>query len=305
MSILQVDPVPGAEAEVPPRALLHSLFALVVAGLAGLLWPDSLRELAALVWLLALVPSFLFAYYRGWEGAASGLLVAMIVLIAIEIVPALLVGTDVDWRIAGGVTVVFIGGSLGAGWIAEMLGRQKADALKLAHRDPLTGLANRRMLEVFLQQHFEMAQRHQGMTIALFDLDKFKNYNDTHGHTAGDDALRAFADVLREQTRRSDIAGRFGGEEFLTLLPHEGIEGGRVYAERVRGALALHQMPTGDRITVSVGLATSGPTMASAVDLVRAADAALYMAKAAGGNRVEPGAAHSREPVETTASESK
>jgi diguanylate cyclase (GGDEF)-like protein len=128
------------------------------------------------------------------------------------------------------------------------------------------------------------------MSVALFDLDKFKQYNDTHGHAAGDEALRAFADVLREETRDSDLAGRYGGEEFLTMLPHEGLEGARLYAERVRERLMRRELPGGARITVSAGLAASGPTMATATDLLRAADTALYAAKAAGGNRVEPAA---------------
>ena len=126
------------------------------------------------------------------------------------------------------------------------------------------------------------------MSVAMFDIDRFKVYNDTHGHAAGDDALRAFGDVLRQHTRAADLAGRYGGEEFLTMLPRESIEGARIYAERVREALASRELPTGQRITVSAGLATSGPTMATAADLIQAADAALYMAKAAGGNRVEP-----------------
>lgn len=276
---------------MPLRALGISLVALAVAGLGAVVWPESLSDLAALVWLLALVPSFLFAYYRGWEGAAGGVLVAMVVLIAIEVVPSLVSGTDVDWRIAGGVAVAFILASLGAGGIAELLQRQKSSALELAYNDQLTGLPNRRMLDLFLRQHFAAAQRHRPMSVVLFDLDQFKKYNDTHGHSAGDDALCAFADVLRKETRDADLSGRYGGEEFLTMLPHEGLEGARLYAERVVKRLARHELPTGARITVSAGLATSGPTMATATDLVRAADTALYAAKAAGGNRVEPATA--------------
>jgi len=131
------------EASVPPRALVFSLVALSVAGLAAIVWPSSLDELAGLVWLLALAPAFLLAYYRGWEGAAAGLLTAMILMIAIEIVPPLIVGTEVDWRIAGGVTVVFIAASLGLGGLAEVLRRQKRMALQLAFQDTLTGLPNR------------------------------------------------------------------------------------------------------------------------------------------------------------------
>jgi diguanylate cyclase (GGDEF)-like protein len=282
---------------VPPRALAISLVALAVAGLTAIAWPSSLDELAGLVWLLALIPAFLFAYYRGWEGAAAGVLIAMILMIAIEIVPALIIGTEVDWRIAGGVAVAFIAASLGLGALAEMLRRQKSSAMQLAFRDVLTGLPNRRMVDLFLQQHFAASQRGQPLTVAIFDLDRFKNYNDTYGHAAGDEALEAFGDILKRQTRDSDIAGRYGGEEFLAILPSSDAEGARQYAERVREALARHELPSGTRITVSAGVAVAGPTMSEASELVRAADAALYQAKAAGGNRVDPGPTRPEAPV--------
>jgi diguanylate cyclase (GGDEF)-like protein len=282
---------------VPPRALAISLVALAVAGLTAIAWPSSLDELAGLVWLLALIPAFLFAYYRGWEGAAAGVLIAMILMIAIEIVPALIIGTEVDWRIAGGVAVAFIAASLGLGALAEMLRRQKSSAMQLAFRDVLTGLPNRRMVDLFLQQHFAASQRGQPLTLAIFDLDRFKNYNDTYGHAAGDEALEAFGDILKRQTRDSDIAGRYGGEEFLAILPSSDAEGARQYAERVREALARHELPSGTRITVSAGVAVSGPTMSDASELVRAADAALYQAKAAGGNRVDPEPARPEAPT--------
>ena len=299
-ALRMIDPRPGVDettGSVPPRALAISLAALVVAGMAAILWPSSLDELAGLVWLLALVPAFLFAYHRGWEGATAGLLVAMILMIAIEIVPALIIGTEVDWRIAGGVAVVFIAASLGLGGLAEMLRRQKTSAMQLAFHDTLTGLPNRRMLDLFLQQHFAASQRGLSLAVAIFDLDRFKNYNDTYGHAAGDEALEAFGVILKRETRDSDVAGRYGGEEFLAILPGSDLEGGRRYANRVRESLATRDLPSGTRITVSAGVALSGPTMSSAAELVRAADAALYQAKAAGGNRVDPVSTRPPEPA--------
>ena len=112
-----------------------------------------------------------------------------------------------------------------------------------------------------------------------------------------DEALEAFGDILKRQTRDSDIAGRYGGEEFLAILPSSNAEGARQYAERVRESLARHELPSGTRITVSAGVAVSGPTMNDASELVRAADAALYQAKAAGGNRVDPGPARPEAPA--------
>ena len=296
--MIDSQPVTGeAEARVPLRALVLSLAALVVAGLGAIVWPESLDDLASLPWLLALVPAFLFAYYRGWEGATTGLLIAMILLISIEVVPALIIGTQVDWRIAGGVTVVFIGASLGLGSVTNMLRRQTTSAQQLAFRDSLTDLPNRRMLDLFLGQYFAASQRGQLLAVIIFDLDRFKHYNDTYGHASGDEALQAFAMILKRETRDADISGRYGGEEFLAILPAGGLEGARRHAKRVREALALHELPTGERITVSAGIAVADPTMTDAADLVRTADAALYEAKAAGGNRVDPVASR---PLPTT-----
>ena len=299
-----IDPRPedlDVEARVPARALVISLVALALAGLLSSLWPQALEEMAALTWLLALVPAFLFAYYRGWEGAAVGLLIAMLVLIAIEIVPALVTGTHVDWRIAGAITIVFIAVSLGLGGLSELLQRQRSVAMNLAFHDTLTGLPNRRMLDLFLEQHFAASQRGQPLAVAIFDLDRFKAYNDAYGHAEGDEALRTFGSILMDETRDADVAGRYGGEEFLAILPAETAAGARRYAERVCQILARRELSTGTRITASAGVAVSDPTMSSAVELVRAADASLYQAKAAGGNRVEPAAAHPDEPVPSEA----
>ena len=93
--LLLMDEPLAALDQARKRSLSIGLVALAVAGLTAIAWPSSLDELAGLVWLLALIPAFLFAYYRGWEGAAAGVLIAMILMIAIEIVPALIVGTEV------------------------------------------------------------------------------------------------------------------------------------------------------------------------------------------------------------------
>ncbi len=281
--------VPGYETTVPARALILSLLALIVAGLAAILWPESLENLSALVWLLALAPSFLFAFYKGWEGAAVGLLVAMILMIAIEIAPPLMTASPIDWRIAGAVTVLFIAASLGAGALAEKLQTRKFRAVDLAYHDALTGLPSRRLLDLVLKQHFALAQRGIPLCAVLFDLDRFKQYNDTHGHAAGDEALCSFAEVLRTQTRESDVAGRFGGEEFLTLLPGVDLDGAGRYAERVRESLADLELSTGERMTVSGGISCAALSMSAPADLISSADSALHAAKAAGRNCIQPG----------------
>ncbi|MGH2933945.1 MAG: diguanylate cyclase [Gaiellaceae bacterium] len=155
--------------------------------------------------------------------------------------------------------------------------------------DGLTGLANRRACSAALQGEMARAERLEtALSVVLADLDGFKDVNDAHGHAVGDEVLRAFADVLRETLRDSDVAGRWGGEEFLLLLPGADEEGAAQLAERVRVALAARRIPGahGVRVTASFGVAEYEP-QAGAEELVVAADGALYRAKRAGKNRVE------------------
>lgn len=273
---------------VPPLALGLSLFSLAVAGTASFLWPESLRSYSALIWLLALIPSFLLAYYRGWSGAAIGLLAAMGLLVAIEILPDVLTGEGVDWRINGIVTIVLITVSLGAGAVADSLRRQHATALSMAYGDALTGLPNRRMADYFLAQQFAAAQRGQLLTVVMFDIDRFKVYNDEHGHLAGDDVLRSVGAHLLGGVRKSDLAARYGGEEFIAILPLTDVQGGLTFADRIRKRLAEASSAPGTEITVSGGVAQFDPAMTHASQLVDAADTALYAAKADGADRILP-----------------
>jgi diguanylate cyclase (GGDEF)-like protein len=155
--------------------------------------------------------------------------------------------------------------------------------------DGLTGLANRRASAAALQAEAARAERLQTpLSIVLADLDGFKEVNDEHGHAVGDEVLRAFADVLRETVRESDVAGRWGGEEFLLLLPGADLGGASQFAERVRAGLATRRIPSAPelRVTASFGVAQHAGA-ANSEQLVEAADRALYRAKRAGKDRVE------------------
>lgn len=277
--------LPGARGRVPPHALAISMLALTVASLGSFIWPDSLRQYSALVWLLALVPSFLLAYHRGWSGAAYGLLGGMALLVLMEIVPRLLIGTEVDWRLTGVVTAFLIAVSLGAGSVAESLHRERRQALTLAYEDPLTGLPNRRVVDLFLVHHFAAARRGQPLSVVMFDLDGFKGYNDRFGHQAGDEALCLVGAVLAANTRQADVSGRIGGEEFLTILPGTHTAGAVAFAERVREAVRQESACLPEQLTLSAGVAKFEPSMEDPARLVKAADRALYAAKAAGRDR--------------------
>lgn len=150
--------------------------------------------------------------------------------------------------------------------------------------DELTGLANRRRSEEALATEIARAERFgTPLSLVLADLDDFKAVNDVHGHPAGDEVLRRFTAVLRAMSRETDLAGRWGGEEFLLLLPGSDVDGGAQLAERMRRGLAGIGSPP---VTCSFGVAQykagEGPET-----LFAAADRALYRAKRLGKNRVE------------------
>lgn len=161
---------------------------------------------------------------------------------------------------------------------------------ELATRDPLTGVHNRRHLSSMLRQEKLRSDRSgESFCIAILDLDFFKKINDTFGHQAGDDVLKACAECGSRTIRPIDCFGRYGGEEFEVLLVQTGLDGARIVAERMRHAIAGLRFPhiSSDLVvTVSIGLAQYRPR--EDIEAVRKrADAALYRAKAGGRNRVE------------------
>jgi diguanylate cyclase (GGDEF)-like protein len=153
--------------------------------------------------------------------------------------------------------------------------------------DSLTGCFNRRFFEIQLERDLHLATRmHQPLSLIFLDVDNFKRVNDTHGHEAGDSALRILANTLREELRGVDSAARYGGEEFAVILPQAGPDGALVVAERLRSRIEKTEFPGVGCITASFGVATF-PLHASSRDLLMTtADRALYQAKRAGRNRV-------------------
>jgi cyclic di-GMP phosphodiesterase len=271
-------------ARVPPRALAVSALALAVPMIAALTVPDALGEYGALLWLLAVVPAFLLAYHRGWRGAATALALGMVSLSITQVVATTLSLAVPD--ILLGIVVAYIGITLGIGGMAEQMHRDKDAVETMAYTDGLTRLPNRRHVTLFLENECAAAGRGRLLSTVLFDLDHFKQYNDRYGHAAGDEALRVFGDVLARTTRRMNLTGRLGGEEFLTVLADTGSEGAMIFAERVRTVLKDHRL--GDPpLSVSAGVATFHPGMRSADELLAAADHALYQAKNAGRDRVK------------------
>jgi diguanylate cyclase (GGDEF)-like protein len=158
---------------------------------------------------------------------------------------------------------------------------------RLALTDPVTALANRRGGEEALAREVARARRSGApLSLVLFDIDRFKSINDKAGHAVGDRVLRGISEILSASQRGSDLAMRWGGEEFLVLLPDVGLAGARIFAERVRENVQNLNVPEAGRITVSAGVSELAGDEDPAVALARA-DANLYRAKAGGRNRVE------------------
>jgi len=191
------------------------------------------------------------------------------------------------------VSTVFLLTNLYAGVVLSRLRKQRlelaaarAELSRLAHTDPLTGLANCRHFDELLAAELGRTAHGGGRTsLAIIDLDHFKAFNDDHGHPAGDAALRHLASLLRERVRAPNLAARLGGEEFAVVMVGATPEAALQLAEQIRESVSRNALMIGQErghLSVSVGLATAPDDGCTPTELVREADRALYRAKAAG-----------------------
>ncbi|MFW5816428.1 MAG: GGDEF domain-containing protein, partial [Wenzhouxiangella sp.] len=158
----------------------------------------------------------------------------------------------------------------------------------LASHDSLTGLLNRRALEQLGEREVNRQQRHGGaLSLLLMDIDYFKSINDRYGHSVGDEALRGLARILAENMRDSDVVGRWGGEEFLCLLPNTDLAEAKQTARRIRAALEAALIPTSEepvRLTVTCGIASVQDGRLA--EAIQKADQAMYRGKHEGRNAI-------------------
>src|SRR5690606_12023259 len=179
--------------------------------------------------------------------------------------------------------------------LLDELGKRNDDLERLSRHGSLTDLPNRRQADAFLQQVWARAQQSgDEVAVLMMDVDHFKRYNDHHGHQAGDTCLQTVAALLRQFVRGPhDLVARFGGEEFIAILPHADMATAHAVAERIRIGIAERRIPHGGApdvpcVTMSIGVASVHPATArsaSPAALIAAADAALYEAKTSGRNR--------------------
>jgi diguanylate cyclase (GGDEF)-like protein len=270
---------------IPMRALVLSFSTLLVPVLATLFVPDRGTDYGVLLWLLSLLPAFLLAFYRGWRGVSRALAAGMAALVLVQLL-LLALGRQVgNWPLLVGVTLAYVAIAIALGFLSEMLHRERIRAEQLALTDELTEIPNRRYVRVFLEREFAAAQRGRSLVVVFFDLDRFKQYNDRYGHHAGDEALRVFAHVLHAQTRSMNLSGRYGGEEFVSVVSSCEIPGALIFVDRVKKSFREADLPHGT-LTVSAGVAAFDPSMKAPDDLLRAADAVLYEAKRGAGDAV-------------------
>lgn len=170
--------------------------------------------------------------------------------------------------------------------IEDALLQRQAEIVRLSLTDALTGVANRRRLDEQLETDLNRVRRYGGnLSLALADLDHFKQVNDTHGHEIGDCVLKAFVDVMKRHVRDTDLIARLGGEEFVIVMPQSDCYAAEALAERIRAELARTRIaPLAQYVTVSFGIAELLPEDSTA-SLLRRTDQALYRAKTAGRNR--------------------
>ena len=175
----------------------------------------------------------------------------------------------------------------------RLLAEQKTELFEQARRDPLTGLGNRLSLNEDLQVLQGRVERYgHSYCVALYDIDCYKLYNDGYGHLAGDEVLRTVADTLVKHSRSGDKVYRYGGEEFLIVMPEQKLESATIAADLVRQEIEGLAIPHDAKeppgvITISAGVATLLPKESTSTDeLLKEADKALYSAKGSGRNRV-------------------
>lgn len=228
-------------------------------------------------------PRFMLA---GWVAQALGIGVSLLVF-----APAFVaVTTETQLYACLPILMVY---PLALGWIcyrqAVTLARHKRELLALSRTDSLSGLLNHGAWKDHLEIEFQRCRREQvGAAIALIDIDHFKTINDTYGHVTGDIVLRQLSKILRQNLRVTDLAGRYGGDEFCVILPGMPLHRATEVMDALRArfnALAYAQDPT-LRASLSIGLAPYQPAHADSTSWLNDADQALYEAKSSGRNRV-------------------
>jgi diguanylate cyclase (GGDEF)-like protein len=275
--------------EWDPHFVLVPTVAVAVL-LSELVWAaPEVRHPILVVWPVVLI------FLAGYAGFLTALLLTALMTCGYLCAVTMAGPAGMRPEVEGILAAVFFITNLFAGIVLGRIRRQRlalaaarAELSRLVYTDPLTGLPNRRHFAERFDAEVARVTRYGGsFTLALVDCDHFKNYNDRHGHPAGDDALRELGFLMREQLRASDSVARLGGEEFAVLMVGTDPASAAAVAERVRMRIADHTFgATNDTLTVSVGVASAPQDARTPDALFRLADQVLYAAKAQGRDRI-------------------
>lgn len=278
----------------PHYLLIPMTAAALLLGYYTYLVPEA-RYLLLMAWFVALL--FMAGLADFMEVVTLGGIMTASWLAALALGNAMAADVPAEYRVIE--ASVFLAIQIYAGFVFERLRSDRRKMAELRARlaeqaitDPLTGMTNRRYFEEFLGSELARIDRYGGScAVAMVDVDRFKNYNDTAGHPAGDEVLRQLSDILERMCRDADLVARYGGEEFTLVLPATETEEALESAERLRAAVEAHEFPheeiqPGGELTVSVGVAAYPEDADTMEEVVSAADRALYLAKEDGRNRV-------------------
>ena len=272
----------AAAARLPESTLPALLVLGTLMISAALLATRDAASPLALLYVWAGVEAFFFLRMRGALPFLA--FIALCYAVTLMLLPAPAADDAIlRWLLTISAILVTSGMAAALQARSDRLNRELADA---ARTDALTGLLNRRGFAEIIEDELERARR-GGTSLAVIagDLDHFKAINDRFGHSAGDDALRAFAELCATAGRRIDSAARTGGEEFALVLPQADEHGALLVAERLRRAAREHPLASGARLSVSFGIASFPRDGTSSEALLQAADRALYVAKQLGRDR--------------------
>ncbi|PHM20101.1 MAG: GGDEF domain-containing protein [Curvibacter sp. PD_MW3] len=283
----------------PVVLLMVGISALMPAPQARVALSNLILLLQGLAALVLLIQKRHDTIGRGQYFEMAGFAILALVFV-LRMVGALATTTDLSSITASNQiqTVTFLLATValvlvGIGLVIMTKERADAQNLNMALHDALTGLSNRRLIVETLTQNLAQAQRSgRALTLLMIDIDFFKRVNDTFGHQSGDLALRGLADCIRGRLRAQDMAGRWGGEEFLVVLPDTDAQGAGTLAEQLRRTVEQARFEATDgrtmQFTISIGLHALQAMAAESIDdMVAAADKAMYQAKQNGRNRVE------------------
>ena len=268
-----------------PELAINSFLLITFLAISGQFF-ISPHDASLPIWMAVFPVLFLFV-----AGIKIGLrwsaLLMLIFTVRMYLYPKFTDTVGVSDVIYANTMVVFLM-TVGMMYLYEKVSNQYQDLLNVqAKTDYLTGINNRRAISETLENEISRVRRYKkSVALLLIDVDYFKKINDQHGHDVGDKVLCAIANIIRSSVRTSDMPARWGGEEFLVILPETDVAGARVVAERIRIGVASHRFPNLNQVTLSIGIAGMKLEDDSNT-LIKKTDLALYRAKEAGRNRVE------------------